>query len=191
LALAGCELNPAATGPEPTPFLLSVEPAAKAGGACRILDFAVIKQATGVQFTVAVATKHRSTETCVLQAGAESRPDLTLSVTPTTADPAVFAETMTPAGAADLTGLGKAAYRLITPAKGDSGASVELGWLSADRRLMSLRYTFAAGQDRPAANAIAPKLLALAKKVETRPRQPQATPRQPTASPRQPTATPR
>jgi hypothetical protein len=168
LALVGCDGNAAGTGPEPTPFVLSVEPAAQAGGACRILDYAVIKQTTGVQFTVAMATTHRSTQTCVLQAGAESRPDLTLSVTPTTADPGVFADSMAPAGAQSLRGLGKAAYRITNPARGDHGASVEVGWLSADRRLISLRFTFAAGQERPAADAIAPKLLALAKKVEAR-----------------------
>jgi hypothetical protein len=169
LALGGgCDADAVTTGPEPTPFVLSVEPAAKAGGACRMLDYAVIRQTTGVQFTVAVATTHRSTQTCVLQAGAESRPDLTLSITPTTADSGVFAESMAPDGAQTLRGLGKAAYRITIPPRGDYGAGVEVGWLSADRRLFCLRFTFAAGQDRPAADALAPKLLALAKKVEAR-----------------------
>jgi hypothetical protein len=170
LALAGCDVNAATTGPEPTPFVLSVEPAAEAGGVCRMLDFAVIKQTTGIQFTVAVASTHRSTQTCVLQVGADSRPDLILSVTPTTADPAVFADAMAPAGAKAHSGLGKAAYRITNQPRGDYGASVEVGWLSADRRLISLRFTFAAGHDRPAAEAFVPKLLALAKKVEARPR---------------------
>lgn len=170
LALASCDASPAPTGPEPTPFVLSVEPAAKAGGACRMLDFALIKQTTGVQFTVAVATTHKSTQTCVLQAGADSRPDLVLSVTPTTADSDVFADAIAPNGAQTLPALGKAAYRITAAARADHGAIVEVGWLSASRRLISLRFTFAAGHDRPAADAFAPKLVALAKKVEARPR---------------------
>lgn len=170
LALAGCDMDAAVTRPEPTPFVLPVEPAAKAGGACRLLDFAVIKQTTGIQFTVAVATNHRSTQTCLLQAGADSRPDLVLSVTPTTADPDVFADAMAPAGAQALPALGKAAYRITAAPRDDHGAIVEVGWLSTNRRLISLRVTFAAGQDRPAADAFAPKLVALAKKVEARPR---------------------
>jgi hypothetical protein len=170
LALSACDIittGPDSSGPDPTPFVLPVEPAASAGGACRLLDFAVIKQATGIQFTVAVATTHRSTQTCVLQPGADSRPDLTLSITPTKADPKYFAAAMTPNGARVQTGLGRAAYRIITTPHGDYGPSVEVGWLSSDRRLMSLRFTFPAGQDRPAADAFAPKLVALAKKVES------------------------
>lgn len=166
LALAGCRGPAAATVPDAPPFVLPVEPAASAGGACRVLDFAVIKQTTGVEFRVAVATTHRSTQTCVLQTGADSRPDLVFSVTPTTADSDVFADEIAPAGGQTVPALGKAAYRITTPPRGDYGPSVEVGWLSADRRLISLRLTFAAETNRPAAEAFSPKLIALAKRVE-------------------------
>lgn len=187
LALAGC--NGLAAGdapeiPEPTPLVLAVEPAARAGGACRLLDFTIIAQTTGTRFTVAVARTHRKTQTCVLQAAADSRPDLVLSVTPTTADAEVFVEAMVPKGAPRVKALGKAAYRITTPAGQGHGPAVEVGWLSGDRRLIYLRYTFAAGQGRPAAEAFAPKLVALAKKIDGRRRaNPTTTPTSPTASP--------
>lgn len=170
LALSGCNGQAAepASAPEPPPIVLPVEPAAAAGGACRLLDFAVIAQTTGARFTVAVATTHGKTQTCVLQAGADSRPDLSLSMTPTTADAEVFAEAMVPKGAQRVKALGKAAYRITTPTGPGHGAGVEVGWLSRDRRLIYLRYTFAAGQNGPAAEALAPKLIALAKKIDTR-----------------------
>jgi hypothetical protein len=170
LALAGCTgpaPEPAAT-PEPPPLVLAVEPAAAAGGACRLLDFSVIAQTTGVRLTVAVATAHGKTQTCVLQAGADSRPDLSLSVTPTTADAEVFGEAMVPKGAQRVKALGKAGYRINTPPGGDHGAGVEVGWLSGDRQLIYLRYTLAAGHNPAAAEALAPKFIALAKKIDSR-----------------------
>ncbi|HEX7743769.1 MAG TPA: hypothetical protein VF462_00705 [Micromonosporaceae bacterium] len=170
LALGGCngQATEPVAPPEPSPLVLPVEPAAAAGGACRLLDFAVIAQTTGARFTVAVATRHANTQTCVLQAGSSSRPDLALSVTPTTADAEVFADAMVPKGAQRVKALGKAAYRITTSPGQDHGPGVEVGWLSGDRRLIYLRYTFTAGQNPPAAEAFAPKLVALAKKVDSR-----------------------
>jgi hypothetical protein len=170
LAVAGCTApapEPASI-PEASPLVLPVEPAAAAGGACRLLDFSVIAQTTGARFTVAVATRNGKTQTCVLQTHADSRPDLSLSVTPTTADAEVFTESMVPKGAQRVAKLGQAAYRITTSPGGDHGAGVEVGWLSGDRRLIYLRYTFAAGQSRPVAEALAPKLIALGRKIDSR-----------------------
>jgi hypothetical protein len=168
LALAGCADQAAATPPAvpPTPRLTNWPAAAAAGGACRLLDYPIIEQVTGARFDVSAATVSKKTYTCVVQAQTASRPDLALSVTATTADASIFADEMVPKGAKRVKGLGKVAYQLtLAPGKG-YGAGVEVGWLSGDGRLICLRYTFAAGHDKAAAGAFAPKLIALAKKID-------------------------
>lgn len=165
LALAGCS-EVAATPPPPAPPAIEV-PASAAGGACRLLDYPMIEEATGMRFDVSAATTQRKTYTCVVQTQEASRPDLALSVTATSADASIFADEVVPDGAKQVKGLGKAAYRRTLASGKGHGAGVEVGWLSGDGRLMYLRYTFASGQDKAAAEEFAPKLVTLAKKIDT------------------------
>jgi hypothetical protein len=166
LTLSGCGEAAATARPAPAPVVVDL-PAASAGGACALLDYAVIERATGARFDVSAASRHRQTYSCVLRTEEADHPDLALSVTETSADASVFKADVVPSGGQTVTGLGKAAYRqTVSPGK-NVGAAVEVGWLSADGRLVSLRYTFAAGQDRAVADAFATKLIALAKKIDT------------------------
>jgi hypothetical protein len=168
LVLSGCGEKAAATRAVPLSVPPVVKlPAAAGGGACRLLDYPVIEQATGTKFDVSASSVQGKTNTCVVQTELASRPDLALSVTPTTADAAVFADEM-PSGGRSVKGLGKAAYRAPLAAGKDYGAGVEVCWLTADGRMVSLRYTLAPGQGRPAADPFGDKLIALAKKIDTK-----------------------
>lgn len=167
LTLAGCAGQAVATPPALPPAPRTDWPASVAGGACQLLDYPMIEEATGTRFDVSAATAKQKTYTCVVQTETASRPDLALSVTATSADAAIFADEMVPRGAKTVKGLGKIAYRLtLAPGKGH-GAGVEVGWLSGDGRLVCLRYTFSTGHDKAAADAFAPKLIRLAKKIDT------------------------
>ena len=166
LMLAGCGEDAAPRADAAVPRVVQL-PASAAGGACQLLDYPMIEQATGTLFDVSAASRHGKTNTCVVRAESADRPDLALSVTPTSADAAIFADEVVPSGGKSVKGLGKAAYRsTVAPVKG-SGAGVEIGWLTGDGRLVNLRYTFATGQDRAAAEAFASKLVVLAKKIDT------------------------
>lgn len=145
----------------PTP-----SPAQPAGGACYLLDYADIEQTLGVRFDVAAASRSKDTYTCVVQPALTDQPDLSLSVTATTADVSVFKDTVAPAGASAVAGLGKVGYRTTLKAGAGKGPAVEVGWLSGDGRLLTLRFTLASGQVAAAAQAAAPKVVALAKKID-------------------------
>lgn len=167
LLLTGCQAQ-AEANPAAAPARVVVEvPASAAGGACYLLDYAAIEQATGTRFEISVATQQEQTFTCLVRPKAASRPDLVLSVTATSADAAIFKEDVVPRGAQAVKGLGKAAYRLIVPAANGQGPGVEVGWLSGDDRLVTVRYTFAAGQDPAAAKTLAPKMVTLAEQIDS------------------------
>jgi hypothetical protein len=167
LVVSGCGDGAAPGGPAlPAPVVVDL-PASAAGGACALLDYSVIEQAIGVRFDVSAASQVRQTSTCVVRSEKVERPDLTLSVTATSADASVFKSDVMPSGSQSVSGLGKVAYRLTESPKKGSGPAVEIGWLSGDGRLIILRYVLAAGPDRDAADAVAGKLITLAKKIET------------------------
>lgn len=165
--IGGCT-EASAQGPQPVPAIAPPAPpaAADAGGVCELLDFVVISQTLGTRFDVAAATRQDETHTCVLQATGASRPDLVLTLTPTAVDAEVFGDSVTPEGGRKVTGLGKAAYRHMIEAGSGHGPGVEVGWLSADNRLITLRYVFPAKAPESKAATIAPKLISLAKKVD-------------------------
>ena len=165
--IGGCT-EASAQGPRPVPAIVPPAPpaAAAAGGVCELLDFVVISQTIGTRFDVAAATRQDETHTCVLQATGASRPDLVLTLTPTSVDAALFEETVTPDGAGEIPGLGKSAYRHMIEAGSGHGPGVEVGWLSADNRLITLRYMFPTKAPESKATTIAPKLISLAKKVD-------------------------
>jgi hypothetical protein len=152
---------PVASAPTPTRW-----PAETAGGACYLLDYDVVEQAIGVAFDVAASSEANGTYTCVMQAKGASFPDLTLAVTATSADPAVFKATVQPKGASPAAGLGKIGYTAAVPAGPGAGPGVDVGWLSGDGRILLLRYRFAEGTPAAEAGALTPKLVELAARVD-------------------------
>ena len=95
LALAGCTEEPA---PAALPPVTVVEPpAASAGGACVLWDYAFIEERTGVRFTVAAGDRVDDTATCVVQTESGAAPSLVLTVVDrTSADAALFTAELMP-----------------------------------------------------------------------------------------------
>jgi hypothetical protein len=167
LALGGC--NHSEPQPETLPPVQLVEqPAASAGGACILWDYDFIKEKIGVTFNVAASDQVDDTSTCVVQTVTGDWPDLALSVVESTqADAKLFLSDLKPAKAATLKGLGKAAYRLNSPAGGGHGPVVEIAWLSEAKQLQTLRFTFAKGAPAAEVTAMNDKLFTLAKALDT------------------------
>ncbi|MET8357140.1 hypothetical protein [Micromonospora sp. NPDC005171] len=168
LLVSGCadEAEPVAV-PPPVPIAVDAA-AASAGGACRLLDFAVIEQVVKVRFDVAAASEQGDTHTCVARAEGATLPELTLSVTETTIDKASFGADVVPDKAAKVTGLGQQAYKRTTAAASGRGPVAEVGWLAADGRLATVSWTAARGSERSAVEKLTGDLATLAKKVDTR-----------------------
>jgi hypothetical protein len=167
LALAGCTDN-AASASEPPPVQIVEQPAASAGGACILWDYAFIQKEIGVKFTVAAADQVADTSTCVVQTDDGDWPDLALSVVEsTTADGNLFLDNLMPAKATKLKGLGKAGYRLVSAAGGGHGPSIEIGWLSEAAQLQTLKFTFAKDAATGDVSQMSTRLLALAKAMDT------------------------
>ncbi len=120
-----------------------------------------------VEFNVSAAGEQKETITCVLQQGDAPWPDLSLAVSETSADPAIFASDVKPDGAEAVKGLGKkAAYQIVSDSTKEHGPSAEIGWLSSNGRILMLRYTFAKDQQKAAATDIAPILVDMAKDLD-------------------------
>jgi hypothetical protein len=167
LALAGCS-EKAATASGLPPVQIVEQPAASAGGACILWDYAFIQKQIGVRFTVAAADQIDDTSTCVVQTEDGNWPDLALAVVEsTTADGKLFLDSLMPANATKLKGLGKAGYRLIAPAGGGHGPVVEIGWLSEAAQLQTLRFTFPKDAKTAAVTQMSGRLLNLAKAMDT------------------------
>ncbi|MEV0270756.1 MAG: hypothetical protein HOU81_04230 [Hamadaea sp.] len=160
LLLSGCTASPPTPKPAPT---VQQRPAAAEGGACQLIDFAKVSGSLGRSFTIAAAATKDKTFTCVVRTEQSPLPEVVLSVTQTKADASVFKDVVKPKGATDVPGVGKAAYQLVTPAKGQVGPVVEIGWLTGDARLLFLRLSLAADADPAAA---APGLVKLAKEID-------------------------
>jgi hypothetical protein len=143
------------------------EPAESAGGACLLVSYDEVAGALGVDFAISAASSSGDTYTCVLRQVDNALPDLALSVSPTLADSGVFAKSVVPKGAAPVTDLGKAGYSRTLPASATgAGPGTEVGWLSGDQRLMTLRYRTPPGTAPADAAALVPKLVALAKEID-------------------------
>ena len=167
LALSGCSDEKVEADALP-PVRIVQLPAASAGGACILWDYAFIEQKIGVAFTIAAADQVDDTSTCVVQTETAEWPDLALSVVESTkADAALFTEELMPKKAKKLKGLGQAGYRLISKASGGHGPVVEIGWLSEAEQLQTLRFTFPKGAQSDAVDDLSPKLLGLAKAMDT------------------------
>jgi hypothetical protein len=147
----------------------SERPAAAAGGACHRLTFARVREVLGIDFQVAAAGGTAATsQTCVLQQVAEPESDLLLTVTPAPGlDAAGFRDNYVPSGGAALDGLGKAAYRVTVRAPGSSAPRVEIGWLSAEGRVLTLAHTLGADEDPNLTGQVVERLARLAGDVDT------------------------
>lgn len=169
LFLTGCSGGRAADA-QASPALRPEQPttvaAAAAGGPCIMWDYALIEEQIGVLFDVAAANRTGTAASCVVQSAGAARPDLSLSVVESTeADAAVFTAELMPPGATKVKKLGVVAYRRIDKASGDHGPVIELGWLSADKQLMIMRFTFAVGASPADAETMAGRMVALARAV--------------------------
>lgn len=175
LAGVGVLLTTGCGASEPDPVRLPAgEPvtvevgAASSGGACRLLDFAVIEEHTEIRFDVAAASERGDTRTCVVRATDASWPELTLTVTDTSIDVPTFTADVLPGGATKVSKLGQAAYRRTGAKTAKHGPTAEVGWLAAEDRLAMLRWTCPPDGDRATAGAVAARLVDLARKLDTR-----------------------
>lgn len=164
---AGCGREAVA---DPGPEIIQRSwPAAMAGGACALLDYAAVESAIGTRFEASAAATSAETGTCALTVRDSTYPDLVLAITPSEVDKFSFATAMAPLGSATVPKLGQAAYRIVVPARDDAGPQVEIGWLSANRRLMVLRYTFPPEAAPADANGLVGKMIELATALDQRP----------------------
>ena len=168
LLTAGCAREvPPVAAPAAEPRAVEVS-AASSGGACRLLDFAVIAKHTGGRFDVAAAMDKGDTHTCVVRAERAVLPELTLTVTDTSIDTSTFTLDVLPRGAKKVTKLGKVAYRHTLPKTAKNGPVAEVGWLAGEGRLATLRWTSPRGTATAEADKVAGKLVTLAKVIDTR-----------------------
>jgi hypothetical protein len=168
LGLTGCSDKEATAAAPLPPVQVVQQPAASAGGACILWDWAFIDKKIGVQFDIAGSDQVEDTSSCVVRTADAPYPTLALSVVESTkADAALFNANLIPAKATKLKGLGKTGYRLDGKAAGDHGPTIEIGWLSEAEQLQTLKFTFAPGIDTATAKKLQPKLLSLAKAMDT------------------------
>jgi hypothetical protein len=155
VALAGCDRAPAA------PL-----PAAIAGGACRLINYDTVAAKLGTRFDTAGSARDGETYTCALTAGERAYPDLVFAVTASQADAVIFTATVTPSGATPVKDLGLAGYRIRRGGSAGGGPQCEVGWLSANSRLMLVRYTFPPRTPDDQADALLPRLVDLARTLD-------------------------
>jgi hypothetical protein len=164
VALSGCGTD-AAADPGEAPIEPDW-PAALPGGACTLLNYDTIEAAVGVRFTASAAAEAEGTNTCALTSDGGTYPDLVLAVTASEVDKASYNASMPPAGSAPVAQLGQTAYRFVAPARDAAGPQVEVGWLSANGRIMSLRFTFPPDAAQDQVNGLVGKLVELARTVD-------------------------
>ncbi|HEY1177514.1 MAG TPA: hypothetical protein VGF17_15260, partial [Phytomonospora sp.] len=138
----------------------------KAKGACEYLDAAAVAEAVGVTFTVIEPAEAKNAQVCVMQTTKGSYPDLTLATAKTKADPESFKATMMPDAAEEVGKLGKSAYQVVLKAPKGGGPVAEIGWLSENDRLFTLRYTSEAGTKKDTVTKALKPLVTLAKAIE-------------------------
>lgn len=167
LVTAGCsdsDEQPAAL----PPVNVVEQPAASAGGACVLWDYAFIEDQTGIRFTVAAGSTVDQTATCVVQTENGDLPFLVYSVVDSTAaDAELFTDSLTPKKAKKVKDLGQAGYQLLgAPAKG-AGPSIEVTWLSEADQLQSLKFTFAEDAPADAVSDMQTRLVSMARTMDT------------------------
>ncbi len=166
LLLAGCTDKPET--PALPPVKVVEPPAASAGGACVLWDYAFIEDQIGVRFTVAAGQTVDKTSTCVVQTENGAASYLVYSVVDSTAaDAELFTESITPAKATKVKGLGQAGYQLLGKATGGVGPSIEVTWLSEAEQMQSLKFTFAKGAPAGSVTDMSKRLVSMARTMDT------------------------
>jgi hypothetical protein len=128
-----------------------------------LIDFPTVASMVGIDFGVAAAAQKGSTFTCVLEQVGKSLPSLTLSITATQADISTFRNTVVPSKASIVDQLGKIGYSLTLASGSGSGPGEEVGWLSADQRLVVLQLRLPPGS---ALGNLGDRLLTYARKLD-------------------------
>ncbi|TDB70920.1 hypothetical protein [Micromonospora sp. KC723] len=164
LTVTGCADAPTAVPVPPVEPLTIEVAAASSGGACRLLDFAVVEEHTGTRFDVAAASDRADTRTCVVRAGGAALPELTLTVTDTSIDVPTFNADVLPKGAVKVPKLGQVAYRRTVA----NGPVAEVGWLAVEGRLATLHWTCEKDTARAEAEELTGRLVELARTIDTR-----------------------
>lgn len=175
LAVVGCGATPqtgVAQSPPPGSPLAgsSAEPSARpsnarrpvaaAGGVCKLLSYEVVVATTKVDFDTSAAGRNA----CALQVYGHAYPSLTLAASATKAGAKTFQTAVPPDGAAEVEGLGKAAYRVVGRPADRTGPSAEVGWLT-DGKIYILRYVFERGASGGQAAQMSIRLISLAKRI--------------------------
>lgn len=173
VALAGCQAANASAGtPAPTTppsvgaSAAPPSPAALAGGACLLMDYDTVHKALGIAFTVAAAADTSGSYTCVLRAVTANLPTLVLAITATDLSAAEFLTDVQPAGATAVTSLGKVGYVRQLAAASGAGPAIEVGWLSGNDRLITLRYTSPKGTAADQLDGLTTQMVGLARHVD-------------------------
>ncbi|HZE41831.1 MAG TPA: hypothetical protein VE172_23785 [Stackebrandtia sp.] len=136
-----------------------------AGGICKYLDFASLREATGQPFSVADSGGQDEVTDCVIMTTEGSFPDVTLTKAKTASDTKTYKEKIPPEKNDKVDDLGKTAYSaVLKPVKG-GGPVVEIGWLTKGH-LYSLRYTTIEGTDKDKAKGAVKGLIAVARSVD-------------------------
>lgn len=173
VALAGCQAanasggTPQPAGSPPVTGLGPPSPAALAGGACLLMDYDTVRKALGVQFAVAAAADSSGSYTCVLRTATTNLPDLVLAITSTDLTGAEFLADVQPAAAIAVKELGKVGYVEQVAAASGGGPAIEVGWLSGNDRLITMRYTGATGTTADQLTALTTGMITLARHVDT------------------------
>ncbi|MFI5907376.1 hypothetical protein [Dactylosporangium sp. NPDC051541] len=144
----------------------STAPAAAAGGACQLLDFAAVNAKLGLQLSVAMGASMGNSFSCALEPAGGGYPDLVLSVTSTTIDADVYSASIAPQGAQAVPDLGLVAYQRPLPPADKAGPGAEVGWLTGNKRIIKLALRLASGTPDDKAAEAAPKLVELAKLID-------------------------
>lgn len=164
--------SPSATGaptaaPRTPPADWPTRRASVVGGACHLLDYPTLYEHLGLVFDVAAARSRDDAHACVVRATAAPLPDLALTVVPTSTDAEGFELDLMPEEAEEVERLGRIAYLVEREPEGDRGPGLEIGWLSADDRVLTLALTLPPDTDEDPA-AYAEGLLEVARTVDRR-----------------------
>jgi hypothetical protein len=157
-AVAGCDDSP-----------LFRPTAGQAGRACQAVEYDVVEAALGVRFDTANAAQVDDAYSCELSQAGQPFPDLAITLAGSPADELIFQTTVEPSGTTPVENLGRRAYQLtVAPATdpAPSGPGMQVGWLSAAPRIVTLRYTSPAGASPEEVAAMAPRLVEFARAIE-------------------------
>jgi hypothetical protein len=141
------------------------------GRACQAVEFDTVEAVLGIRFDTSAPAAVEETYSCVLTRSDAPLPDLTFTMSATTADELIFTAIVTPSLATSVPDLGRIAYQVTLPpgtaADGTpTGPALEIGWLSAAPRLMLMRYTWPPNATDADVAELAPRLVELAQGIE-------------------------